>query len=598
MRRSAAHVSNRAGAGGRAAALLLTGALLLPAPLLAETPAEPETAPEAAAAPRASAEELKAAIDEIKRRLARQREAQGQAAPAATLADELKAAGQRLQGMTEAMELLRAERDQLREEFAAAREQLERLGQELLQGQRQAQAAAERIRTLEDAGREAQAAAAAAAARLEQTEAELARSTGRTGELEQALASLRDAAEQGAAGAAARDAQLAELQAALAARTEQLQAVSTELEGREGQSLDLAARIEGLELELAQARSNGTTKAAEAERLGADLARTRSEQAAIEKALRDAAAALGARERELQTASAEQAAMTSEIDAVRDHAGALAGELEALQAVAGTSVQEVQSLAEQLMETLAENQSLLTALAEVRVTREVLDRELRRARDDAAAAALEAAGLRTELLRAREGVLDAGAAPATPAAAGTDAAVAAPDGDAAAEPGAPMTLLQLEVSDREDPAAAAVPAAAPAAALGATEAERLRELKAVEREGGWLMIVPEGLDFRLGTSELTPAGEAALAKVGVLLAGYADGRARIVGHTDSEGAASDNERLSLQRAESVRRHLVARHGLDAERITTEGYGESQPVMSNRTPEGRRANRRVEIFIRR
>jgi OOP family OmpA-OmpF porin len=76
----------------------------------------------------------------------------------------------------------------------------------------------------------------------------------------------------------------------------------------------------------------------------------------------------------------------------------------------------------------------------------------------------------------------------------------------------------------------------------------------------------------------------------------------IEGHTDSIGSETYNQRLSERRAESVRRYLVDK-GVDASRLETHGYGESQPVASNTTsegkdnPEGRAMNRRAELKVR-
>ena len=69
----------------------------------------------------------------------------------------------------------------------------------------------------------------------------------------------------------------------------------------------------------------------------------------------------------------------------------------------------------------------------------------------------------------------------------------------------------------------------------------------------------------------------------------------IQGHTDSRGRDAYNERLSDQRAAAVRTYLVE-HGIDAGRLTSHGYGETQPLESNGTEEGRARNRRVE-FVR-
>lgn len=70
-------------------------------------------------------------------------------------------------------------------------------------------------------------------------------------------------------------------------------------------------------------------------------------------------------------------------------------------------------------------------------------------------------------------------------------------------------------------------------------------------------------------------------------------RYEVGGHTSSEGSRAHNNRLSQQRAETVRRYLMD-HGIDGPRLTSRGYGPSQPVDSNRTPQGREANRRVEL----
>lgn len=68
------------------------------------------------------------------------------------------------------------------------------------------------------------------------------------------------------------------------------------------------------------------------------------------------------------------------------------------------------------------------------------------------------------------------------------------------------------------------------------------------------------------------------------------------GHTDAIGTVGYNLKLSLRRAEAVRNYLIA-HGIDASRISTEGFGKSQPVATNDTDEGRAQNRRVELRVR-
>lgn len=68
-----------------------------------------------------------------------------------------------------------------------------------------------------------------------------------------------------------------------------------------------------------------------------------------------------------------------------------------------------------------------------------------------------------------------------------------------------------------------------------------------------------------------------------------------VGHTDSVGKASYNQRLSVRRAEAVKKYLVSK-GIPADRVYTEGKGETMPVATNKTAEGRAQNRRVEIEV--
>jgi outer membrane protein OmpA-like peptidoglycan-associated protein len=72
-------------------------------------------------------------------------------------------------------------------------------------------------------------------------------------------------------------------------------------------------------------------------------------------------------------------------------------------------------------------------------------------------------------------------------------------------------------------------------------------------------------------------------------------RVRIEGHTDSQGSASNNLKLSDDRAASVRRYLMAQ-GIEPERMESVGYGEERPIEDNRSADGREANRRVEFHI--
>jgi outer membrane protein OmpA-like peptidoglycan-associated protein len=78
---------------------------------------------------------------------------------------------------------------------------------------------------------------------------------------------------------------------------------------------------------------------------------------------------------------------------------------------------------------------------------------------------------------------------------------------------------------------------------------------------------------------------------------YAGKDVRILGFADSRGDKSYNRELSKQRAEAVKNYLVTTDKMAADRVSTEAFGETQPVATNATPAGRQENRRVEIAVR-
>ena len=70
---------------------------------------------------------------------------------------------------------------------------------------------------------------------------------------------------------------------------------------------------------------------------------------------------------------------------------------------------------------------------------------------------------------------------------------------------------------------------------------------------------------------------------------------KVVGHTDSQGPESINQPLSEARAEAVKTALVER-GIAASRITTKKAGETEPIATNATPQGRQRNRRIDVIV--
>jgi outer membrane protein OmpA-like peptidoglycan-associated protein len=109
-------------------------------------------------------------------------------------------------------------------------------------------------------------------------------------------------------------------------------------------------------------------------------------------------------------------------------------------------------------------------------------------------------------------------------------------------------------------------------------------------------VLPE-FTFQFGKYSLAEDGKAVLAGIAKELA--KDEKwfiVRLDGHTDSTGPAQYNDKLSLQRAIDYAMYLINEENVDSRRIFVKGFGESAPISSNATPEGRRLNRRVELLL--
>lgn len=125
-------------------------------------------------------------------------------------------------------------------------------------------------------------------------------------------------------------------------------------------------------------------------------------------------------------------------------------------------------------------------------------------------------------------------------------------------------------------------------AVGCTQ---LFEVEGVARTS----VILFGVTFETNRSSLTSASNVALDRVAESLLANPDVRIEIGGHTDNTGSNATNQRLSLQRAQSVKAYLV-RKGVRPDRLETVGYGPDNPIATNDTDEGRRQNRRVELKL--
>lgn len=134
-----------------------------------------------------------------------------------------------------------------------------------------------------------------------------------------------------------------------------------------------------------------------------------------------------------------------------------------------------------------------------------------------------------------------------------------------------------------------------------TTDELLEAFDAEEADEGTVLRMPERVLFDFGSSELRDTADDRLQRLLVLLKDTGDAPILVHGHTDNVGSREFNQRLSEERAQAVADYLTAT-GVTADRITTEGFADTQPVEPNEAPdgsdnpEGRQANRRVEVIV--
>jgi OOP family OmpA-OmpF porin len=104
------------------------------------------------------------------------------------------------------------------------------------------------------------------------------------------------------------------------------------------------------------------------------------------------------------------------------------------------------------------------------------------------------------------------------------------------------------------------------------------------------------IQFEINQDEIQREAKENLAALGIFMKKFPDTSAVIEGHTDDVGSDDYNLKLSQRRAESVVDYLANNNGIAASRLSAVGYGESRPLVSNATEEGKRQNRRVDAVI--
>ncbi len=116
------------------------------------------------------------------------------------------------------------------------------------------------------------------------------------------------------------------------------------------------------------------------------------------------------------------------------------------------------------------------------------------------------------------------------------------------------------------------------------------------KEHGKIIICLTGLNFEAIRTEVEFSHRELLDKAITMMRRYPGSNFEVVGNTDNIGLRADNQKISEERAKNVYNYLVKNSGISSGRISHHGDGENNPIAENRTPEGRQANRRVDIII--
>ena len=125
--------------------------------------------------------------------------------------------------------------------------------------------------------------------------------------------------------------------------------------------------------------------------------------------------------------------------------------------------------------------------------------------------------------------------------------------------------------------------------------ERLNSILQTRDSARGLIVNMSDVLFDTGSSTLKPGAREKLAKISGILLAHKGLTLQIEGHTDSVGSDEFNQQLSERRSDSVR-DFLAEQGVTPSAMSARGFGKTQPVASNDTPEGRQRNRRVELVV--
>jgi outer membrane protein OmpA-like peptidoglycan-associated protein/predicted nucleic acid-binding Zn-ribbon protein len=492
--------------------------------------------------------------------------------------DELQgastAAETRVAELTKAVEDAAGEVKRIEEELVALRWQNAQLNTSLAR----AQAAREKIEL------EAQQTQAALTTKVETLTASAEQSATAITRLRQELADSQERLESATSSRQAAEAQLSDLRAAAQSATdkntrldEQLSALRNQVTQAQDQRDRAQERVEELQSETARLHSALSSTQTEAER----MARAKSELEAEVAGLRAAAdSAVDVARENLLAVEDRIKELTAALAGIPPATGEAPSSVAAASpAPAPASDAAAQPAAALASEPRPAPQPALSSTAESRATvrpalappdnvgpDEVMANQA--AADEATADEVAAAKVAVAAVTESEEAVDAD----------LDSIKSAP----AASPEVDQALMQLSAELPDE--------------MRLQVQGLLVDLDAKVDQRGLLMSVPGASLFAVNSETIEPTAHDTLAKVAELIDAYDGRQVMIVGHTDSIGEDSYNQYLSQRRADLVKQFFVDNFGIEDTRLATEGHGEAQPIASNATLEGRRANRRVEVLI--
>ena len=468
-------------------------------------------------------------------------------------------------------------------------------------------------------------------------------------ELTEALAAARAKLEQldRAAGALAG---AAALRAELAAKEEENRELLAELQTLRARRAEWQRASEAAQAEIAGLGQALEEAAAEAKELDGELATVRWQNAQLNTSLDRARAGQEAARAETETVRAELAAATSAQEEIATRAAELQAAVDEADSELARARGQLSATAERLSEVnaalSAAEQERDTALADLDEERSRVERlrgALATANADLAATKVANRDLETRLAGLEEAAMLATDAarqnliavetqiaalnstlaeadlgpPGAPATAADDERVpaspsppdrpaenahAAANGPApAAGPTGPADA-ELAFIKLSEPGGPAVPHSLDALTAELPVESRIQvqsllaDLEAETDRQGIKLMVPGGELFTVNGQEVRDTAHDSLARVAELINLYKGQPVLIIGHTDTIGATDYNQTLSERRAGLVRQFFIDHFDVQAARLSTQGMGEQEPIASNATAAGRRANRRVEVLI--